>query len=175
MPKSANTVEEITSSRGKNARRRMERLAESAERVITLLESVSSVDEGKNGSTQSQFLPVTLVNHCLFTGQLTPEVHSVHAIQSNIPSKIIAAMKVKAGPETNFQIDTGATCDVLKLSSIKGTKYANKITPTNQVLKMYNPSMLRPLSKCKVQLMNSRDKKSTKLTLPLLRMNTVSI
>ena len=64
MPKSANTVEEIMSSRGKNARR-MERLAESAERVITLLESASSVDEGKNGSTQSRFLPVTLVNHCL--------------------------------------------------------------------------------------------------------------
>ena len=67
MPKDANTVEEITSSRGKNARR-MERLAESAERLITLLESASSVDEadeGKNGSTQSQFLPVTLVNHCL--------------------------------------------------------------------------------------------------------------
>ena len=36
-----------------------------AERVITLPESVSSVDEGKNGSTQSRFLPVTLVNHCL--------------------------------------------------------------------------------------------------------------
>ena len=53
MPKDANTVEEITGSRGKNVRR-MERLAESAERVITLLESVSSVDERKNGSTQSR-------------------------------------------------------------------------------------------------------------------------
>ena len=64
MPKDANTVEEITSSRGKNVRR-MERLAESAERVITLQESVSSVDEEKNVSTRSQFLPVILVNHCL--------------------------------------------------------------------------------------------------------------
>ena len=64
MPKDANTVEEITSSRGKNVRR-MERLAESAERVITLQESVSSVDKGKNVSTQSRFLPVILVNHCL--------------------------------------------------------------------------------------------------------------
>ena len=87
----------------------------------------------------------------------------MHAIQSNITSKIIAAMKVKGGPEINFQIDTGATCDVLKLSSIKGTKYANKITPTNQVLKMYNASALRPLGKCKVQLMNSRDEKKYKV------------
>ena len=43
----------------------MERLAESAERVITLQESASSVDEEKNVSIQSQFLPVILVNHCL--------------------------------------------------------------------------------------------------------------
>ena len=64
MPKYANTVEEITSSRGKNIRR-MERLTESAERVITLQESVSSVDKGKNVSTQSRFLPVILVNHSL--------------------------------------------------------------------------------------------------------------
>ena len=36
-----------------------------------------------------------------------PEVDSVHAIQSNIPSKITAAMKLKGGSEINFQIDTG--------------------------------------------------------------------
>ena len=64
MPKDANTEEEITCSRGKNVRR-MERLAESAGRAITLQESVSSVDEEKNKSTQSRSLPVTLVNHFL--------------------------------------------------------------------------------------------------------------
>ena len=68
--------------------------------------SVSSSDSGES----------------LFTVHITPEVDSVHAIQSNIPSKITATMKFKGGPEINFQIDTGATCDVLKLSSIKGTK-----------------------------------------------------
>ena len=87
----------------------------------------------------------------------------MHATQSNIPSKSTATMKLKGGPEINFQIDTGATCDVLKLSSIKGTKYGNKITPPNQVLKMYNASTLRPLGKCEVQLMNSRDKKKYKV------------
>ena len=77
--------------------------------------SVSSSDSGES----------------LFTIQLTPDFDSVHVIQSNIPSKITAAMKLKGGPEINFQIDTGTMCDVLKLSSIKGTKYANRITPTN--------------------------------------------
>ena len=105
--------------------------------------SVSSSDSGES----------------LFTIQLTPEVDSVRAIQNNIQSKITAGMRLKGGPEINFEIDTGATCDVLKLRSIKGTKYANRITPTNQVLKMYNASTLRPLGKCKVQLTNSRDKR----------------
>ena len=68
MPKDANSVEEITSSRGKNVWGIEGLAAESAERVITLRESVGSVHvhEGKkNGSTQSQSFPVTLVNHCL--------------------------------------------------------------------------------------------------------------
>ena len=47
----------------------------------------------------------------LFTVQLTPEVDSVHTIESNVPSKITAAMKIKRGAEVNFQVDTGATCD----------------------------------------------------------------
>ena len=70
----------------------------------------------------------------LFTVQLTPEIDSVHATQSNVHSKITEAMKMKGGDDVNFQVDTWATCDVLKVSTIKGTKCANKITPTNQVL-----------------------------------------
>ena len=52
VPKDSNSVEEITSSRGKNVRR-MERLAESAERVITSQKCVSSLDEGKKRTGQS--------------------------------------------------------------------------------------------------------------------------
>ena len=138
MPKDANTVGEITCSRGKNVRL-MERLAESAERAITLQESVSSVDEEKE-QVNTVSVSSRDSGESLFTVLLTQEVDSVHAIQSQIRSKITATMKLKGGLEI-----TGATCDILKLSSIKGTKYANKITTTNQVLKMYSASTLRPL------------------------------
>ena len=67
----------------------------------------------------------------LFTFQLTPEINSVHVIRCKIPSKITATIKLKGGPEIHFQVDVGATCYVLKLSSIKGKKYANETTPTN--------------------------------------------
>ena len=51
------------------------------------------------------------------TVQLTPEIDSVHAIHSDVPSKITEAMKIKGGTEVNFQVDTGVTC--VKLITIK--------------------------------------------------------
>ena len=67
----------------------------------------------------------------LFTIQLTPEADLVHVIQSNVPSKITAAMKLKGGPEINFQIDTGATCDVLKLKEQSMLDHAHKSSLKN--------------------------------------------
>jgi len=65
----------------------MERLAESVERVITSLECVSSVVEGKK-LLNTVSVSSSDSGESLFMIQLTPEVDSVHAIQSNIPSKI---------------------------------------------------------------------------------------
>ena len=70
-------------------------------------------------------------------------------------------MKIKGGAEVNFQVYNGATC--VKLTTIKGTQYANRITPKNQVLKMYNASTLKPLGKYKLQLTNSGDKRKYKI------------
>ena len=50
--------------------------------------SVSSSDSGES----------------LFRIQLTPEIDSVHAIQSKNPSKITAATKLNGGPEISMQI-----------------------------------------------------------------------
>ena len=108
----------------------METREESVEEAIISLKFVCNMKEGKGES--------------LFIVQLTLEIDSVNAIQSNVPSKIMAAIKLKGGAEVNFQVDTGETCDVLKLSATKGAKYTNRITPTNQVIKMYNVSTLRP-------------------------------
>ena len=47
-------------------------------------------------------------------------------------SRLFATMKIKGGKDTKFQIDTGATCNVLKKSELNGTKYERKIKPTAQ-------------------------------------------
>ena len=63
-------------------------------------------------------------------------------------------MKIKGSHEAIFQVDTGATCNVIR---------AGKVTCTNQVLKMYNSSPLRPVGKCRVQLTNPRNGKKYKV------------
>ena len=78
-------------------------------------------------------------------------------------SRIFATMKIKGGNTTKFQIDTGATCNVLKRSELKGTKYEQRIKPTAHIVKMYNNSSLTPLGKCKIQVQDPTTKQKFKV------------
>ena len=73
-------------------------------------------------------------------------------------------MKIKGGREPKFQIDTGATCNVIKACEITGTKYANQVTQTSQMLKMFNSTTLRPIGKCKIQVWNPKSNQKHKVT-----------
>ena len=77
-------------------------------------------------------------------------------------SKIHATMKIKGGYETIFQVDTGATCNVIRAGELRGTKYVKNVTTTSQVLKMYNSSPLKPVGKCRVQLIDLQNGKKYK-------------
>ncbi|CAB3981086.1 Hypothetical predicted protein [Paramuricea clavata] len=72
-------------------------------------------------------------------------------------------MNIKGGKETSFQVDTGATCNVIKRKELSGTKYMNKMKKTKQVLKMYNSSTLKPVGQCMVQLQNPETCKKYKV------------
>ena len=101
----------------------------------------------------------------IMTLDLSPEpAEEVLAVQSKqLKSKIHAAMKIKGGSETMFQVDTGATCNVIRSGELRGTKYENNVTATNQVLKMYNSSPLKPAGKCCVQLTNPQNSQKYKV------------
>ena len=96
----------------------------------------------------------------------TVELHpaeTISAVHEHEPEthapRLFVRMQIKGGKSTKFQIDTGATCNVLRKSELKGTKYERRIRPSPHVLKMYNNSTLTPLGKCKIQV---RDPTTTK-------------
>ena len=89
------------------------------------------------------------------TLDLHPQAEEVLAVKSGHPQqKIHATMSIKGGRNTSFQIDTGATCNVIRSKELLGTKYEKKLLPTTQVLRMYNSSPLIPAGICQVQLTN---------------------
>ena len=56
--------------------------------------------------------------------------------------KIYVPMKIKGGREITFQVDTGATCNVIRFCEFLGTKYEKKIASTTQILKMFKSECL---------------------------------
>jgi hypothetical protein len=89
------------------------------------------------------------------TLDLHPQPEEILAVKNDHPQpKIHTTMSVKGGRNTSFQIDTGATCNVIRSKELRGTKYEKKVLATDQVLRMYNSSPLIPAGICHVQLTN---------------------
>ena len=72
-------------------------------------------------------------------------------------------MKKEGGERSKFQIDTGATCNVIRKKKLKCTKYEKRIKPAAHVLKMYNNSSLSPVGKFKNQIGDVTTKKKFKV------------
>ena len=83
--------------------------------------------------------------------------------------KIYVPMKIKGGREITFQVDTGATCNVIRSCELLGTKYEKSITSTTQILKMFNSSPLKPIGNCRVQLTNPQNGRKYKVEFTLVR------
>lgn len=110
------------------------------------------------------------------TLDLSPQPEEILIVKGReFKSKIHMTMKIKGVYEAIFQVDTGATCNIIRAGELRGTKYENKVTHTNQVLKMYNSSPLRPVGKCRVQLTNPRNSKKYKVEFVVVKDNDADI
>ena len=68
-------------------------------------------------------------------------------------------MTIKGGRNTSFQIDTGATCNVIRATELRSKEYEKKVIATDQVLRMYNSSPFVPTGICYAQLTNPTNNK----------------
>lgn len=82
------------------------------------------------------------------------EVENVNVVDKH-STQLFACMLL--GKKTvKFQIDSGATCNIIPIDVIDPH---TQIEDTKTVLVMYNKSKLRPLGKCKLKLRNPRNQK----------------
>ena len=132
---------------------------------VCLQRNSSQRHASANIVTHSQQLSDEDSGDSIMTLDLSPEpAEEVLVVQNKqLKSKIHATMKIKDGSKTIFEVDTGATCNVIRSGELRGTKYENNVTATNQVLKMYNSSPLKPAGKCRVQLTNPQNSQKYKV------------
>ena len=75
-----------------------------------------------------------------------------------IKSKIFAMMKVEGHP-VRFQVDSGATCNVISANDLPNRC---QIEHSKQVLSMFNGSQMEAIGKCRVNLLNPKVNKEYK-------------
>ena len=80
---------------------------------------------------------------------------SIHSMKPTMgkrfPNKVIAELEIDV-LKVKFQIDTGASCNVINLANV-----SPRITlePTNKVLSLYDQSKVRPLGVCRSRIRNN--------------------
>ena len=106
-------------------------------------------EECSDTDTEDEMMSVTL----------TPDTDMVNRVnsapQEPYRRQIFAKMIVGDRP-VRFQLDTGATCNVIREEEVpRGVQ----IQATQQVLKMYNRTTVKPLGECSLKLRNPATQK----------------
>ncbi len=92
--------------------------------------------------------------------------NSVNQVQdSGYPRQIFASMDV-AGQSVSFQVDTGATCNLIPKSLLPPD---TRLLPTTQVLRTYDKSIVKPVGKCQVKMINPKDGSKYKVDFVVLK------
>ena len=80
---------------------------------------------------------------------ITYQVSAVE--EKKYPKQLFTSVKVNDAKDVTFQLDCGATCNLLSLkefSSIKGNPKDLYLKKTSAILKMYNGTTMTPLGNC---------------------------
>ena len=84
------------------------------------------------------------VLHNLMTITLKKEFDQINVLEACYPSRLFVTRSV-AGQPVRFQIDTGATCNVLRQADLPP---GCQLKPTANQLSLFDRSRIKPLGKC---------------------------
>ena len=110
---------------------------------------VKSFSEGDGDSDEAEYYEVKT---------LTELPDAVHTVGKQPKRKLFAAMTINKS-NIQFQLDSGATCNVITSKILQDTGCNAEIVPSGTVLSMYNGSTVKATGHCKVKMINPKNKK----------------
>ena len=87
---------------------------------------------------------------------LTTQEDTVYSMDESFQRKLFATMSVNS-TDVKFQLDSGATCNVITLQVLQQCNCDAEIIQTNKVLSMYNGTTVKPIGQCKVKMINPKN------------------
>lgn len=105
---------------------------------------------------------MTITEMCVITETIN-QVKEAHSKSQQLFAGMLLDKKL-----VNFQIDCGATCNVIPVQLLNTD---TQLEETEKVLVMYNKSRLKPLGKCRVKLRNPRNDKLYRLEFQVVDQN----
>ena len=94
-------------------------------------------------------------------------------IKRDYPARIYTWMKV-GSRSVKFQVDSGASCDVVRLEDLS-ERHLQTVTETTEVVRLYNNSSLHPQGRCWITLSNPKTGDEQKVNALVMRGAPVSI
>ena len=92
----------------------------------------------------------------------TVTLTNVNSVKSRHSKHIVATINIigknKNIRMTRFQLDSGATCNIITPNVLKelGSE-VKELQKTNQIVSMYNNTTIKPIGKCKLKLVNPKN------------------
>ena len=90
------------------------------------------------------------VLHNLMNITLIEEFDQINVLEACYPSRLFVTRRV-AGQPVRFQIDTGATCNVLRQADLP---LGCQLKPTANQLSLFDRSRIKPLGKCTLKVID---------------------
>ena len=97
---------------------------------------------------------------------------TIKTVTTTSRKHVYATMHIDGTPK-KFQIDRGASCNVIPVNKLKGINY--ELTKSSTVLTTYNKSEILPLGKTTLRLMNPKNGNTHKVNFVVVKQDRTSI
>ena len=99
----------------------------------------------------------------------------MHAVtQQRFLKKVFATLNV-GNQSVKFQLDCGATCNIIPAKFLESSIGSCKLQETDKILSMYNKPIVKPIGQCRISMMNPKTHKYYKVYFVVIDVSCVPL